>query len=249
MDSLVKPVAIILAGIGQLIVGCVEHESGPARFDALRTSVDSDCRAFRDQPRNHNAGICRPYDRFAPKASRRFAEAEPWLEEARAKLAEGDRAGGEERLRRVLGVVDELELQGTVLADAVAGALVSRTLDILEQHQELDARAVLRDVELDAHPFTKLRLHRKWMIAHADELPPPRITRSATESVRAIEETESSLLAMAEHLRRRDVAACTAAETMPDENEQGICEHVDRIAMTAARLDAARAPRARPRAF
>jgi len=217
-------------------VGGAEPGNDAARFEAVKKSVDADCRAFRSRPRNHDARICQAYDPGAPKASRRFAEAEPWLAEAKAKLAKGDRVGGEALFRRVLGVVDDLERQGTLLADVHADALMSRTLDILEQHEELDASAILRDVELDTHPFTKLRLHRKWMIAHADE-------RSAADSTHAIDETERSLRAMEEQIRRRDVDGCAAAETMPDENERGICGHVDRIVMTAGRLEAARTAR------
>jgi len=233
MSSLAKRVVIVIvAGLGTVGVATFfGRKDDTARFQAARTRIDAECRAYRAVPRNRHAAVCRGPDTYEPKAIPRYTEVSGLLDEARAKIARGDRLRAETALRSALAIVEDVQRMGTLVADLVANSIVKQSLEILAAHPELDRRSVLSDVRLDVtRPFEGLRLQHDWMLVQA--------SRSADE----IERSDTAFREM-ERTVARDVGACREASRAGgiDENvAPDACGTIQTLLETAARLDAAR---------
>ena len=232
----------LLAVVARPVVRHLRAMTGEERWSAHELA-DEECTLYRALPDNHEAAVCRAYDRFAPSPIDQLRAMKASLADARARLARHDAAGAAASLLDAMAATHEVQRTYKEVGAMIASGIVDSTLDLLDADaagaRDLDARARRRiltaaDLAVAARPLEAIRINHLWQLGEA------RATRAiAVADARRYAEMDRAV-------RAGNIAGCKMfardlAATEPAGGGTSQCTIADQVIRTGARLDRARA--------
>jgi hypothetical protein len=250
MRSLLHRVGIVTTfGLVLFLASRLLRANGESRLAAAKTRVHNACRAFRAQPGQEDALVCRS-DAYGLPAFESRNRARVKVNEANAALLRGEARVAETELTAAMKEVRYLNRRGTI-GGVMAAEITEGVLDAIEAHRgTLDAHRILEGVELQVstRPFESLAVHEMWCTSQyqetrLDDAPP----MGAAELADAIDLEQKTYDEKARATIAGDTPACERAAgnlprpSMGSQVGVRLCGQLATVVRVGKRLRAARA--------